>query len=69
MLPGCMHPLPSPSDFDGLPYPQQGGTPTFFHHNGRKGCKRDYLDALGHFLLGPSRGTCHKRDRPLHVSC
>ena len=42
---------PSPSDFDGLPYPGQGGTPNFFfHENYRKGCKRDYLYALGNFL-------------------
>ena len=33
-------PPPVPSDFDG-----------FFHQNGRKGCKRDYLDARGHFAL------------------
>ena len=23
----------------------------FFHQNDRKGCKRDYLDARGHFVL------------------
>ena len=23
----------------------------FFHENDRKGCKRDYLDARGHFVL------------------
>ena len=27
-----------------------GGTPDFFHRNDRKGCKRDYLDARGHFF-------------------
>ena len=26
-------------------------TPDFFHQNHRKGCKRDYLDARGHFVL------------------
>ena len=41
-----------PSDFDGLPYPRVRGTQDFFHQNDRKGCKRDYLDARGHFVLG-----------------
>ena len=27
------------------------GTPDFFHQNYRKGCKRHYLDARGHFVL------------------
>ena len=44
-------PLPVPSDFDGLPYPHVSGTPGFFHQNDRKGCKRDYLDARGPFVL------------------
>ena len=43
-------PPPIPSDFDGLPYPRVRGTPDFFHQNGCKGCKRDYLDARGHFV-------------------
>ena len=42
---------PSPSDFDGLPYPRVRWYPQFFfHENDRKGCKRDYLNALGYFL-------------------
>ena len=41
---------PSPSDFDGLPYPRVRWYPHFFHENDRKGCKRDYLYALGNFL-------------------
>ena len=47
---GCINPL-SPSDFDGLPYPRVRWYPQFFfHENDRKGCKRDYLNALGNFL-------------------
>ena len=43
---------PSPSDFDGLPYPRVRWYPQFFffHENDRKGCKRDYLYTLGNFL-------------------
>ena len=51
---GYIHP---PSDFGGLPLPPgKAVSPPplffifFFHHNDRKGCKRDYLDALSHFL-------------------
>ena len=33
------------------PTPVLGGTPDFFHQNDCKGCKRDYLDARGHFVL------------------
>ena len=45
------HP-PVPSNFDDLPYPHVMGYPRFFlHQNDRKGCKRDYLDAWGHFVL------------------
>ena len=47
---GGNHP-PVPSDFDGLFTPVLRGTPDFFHQNDRKGCKRDYLDARGHFVL------------------
>ena len=39
------------SDFNGLPYTRVTGTPGFFFTNDRKGCKRDYLDARGHFVL------------------
>ena len=40
------------SDFDGLPYPRVRGVPLdFFHQNDRKGCKRDYVDARGHYIL------------------
>ena len=46
-----LHQPPSPSDFDCLPYPQVRWYPQlFFHQNDCKGCKGDYLDALGHFL-------------------
>ena len=38
-------------DFDGLPYPVLGVPPDFLHQNDRKGCKRDCLDARGHFIL------------------
>ena len=31
--------------------PMLGDTPGFFHQNDRKGCKRDYLDARGHFVF------------------
>ena len=42
---------PSPSDFDGLPYPRvRWYSHFFFHENNRKGCKRDYLYTLGNFL-------------------
>ena len=41
---------PLPSDFDGLPYSYVRGYPGFFHQNDLKGCKRDYLDARGHFV-------------------
>ena len=45
-----LHKPPSHSDFDGLPYPRVRWYPNFFHQNDRKGCKWDYLDALGHFF-------------------
>ena len=42
---------PPPSDFDALPYPRVRWYPQFyFHQNDRKGCTRDYLYALDHFL-------------------
>ena len=41
---------PSSSDFDGLPYPRVRWYFHFFHENDHKGCKRDYLYALGNFL-------------------
>ena len=48
---GDNHP-PVPLDFDGLPYPRVRGYPRIlFHQNDRNGCKRDYLDARGHFVL------------------
>ena len=47
---GGNHPLPL--EYDGLPYPRvRGYARIFFHQNYRKGCKRDYLDARGHFVL------------------
>ena len=47
---GGNHPLAL--GLDGLPYPRiRGYPPDFFHQNNRKGCKRDYLDAWGHFVL------------------
>ena len=46
-----LQPPPS-SDFDGLPYPRvRWSQHFFFHQNDRKGCNRDYLYALDHFLL------------------
>ena len=46
------HPPPYPRTLTpGLPYPVLGGTPDFFHQHDRKGCKRDYLEARGHFVL------------------
>ena len=46
-----LHPPPSPSDIDSLPYPRvRWLPPIFFHENGLKGCKRDNLYALGNFL-------------------
>ena len=46
-----LHQPPSPSDFDGLPYPPgKMIPPTFFIKTTAKDVKRDYLDALGHFF-------------------
>ena len=45
-----LHQSPSPSDFDGLPYPRVRWFPKLFHQNESKGGKRDYLDALSHLL-------------------
>ena len=45
-----LHPLPSSSDLDGLPYPRVRWYPLFFRENDRKGCKRDYLYALVTFF-------------------
>ena len=54
-------PPPLPSNFDGSPYPHLRGVPqVFFHQNDRKGCKRDVLDARGHFLLH----FCAAGDKP-----
>ena len=46
-------PPPYPQTLTAFPTPVLGGTPRyfFFHQNDRKGCKRDYLDARGHFVL------------------
>ena len=45
-------PPPVPSDFDSLPYPRvRGYLRIFFHQINRKGCKRDYLDARGHYVF------------------
>ena len=38
----------------------RGLPPGFFHQNDRKGCKRDVLDARGHFLLH----FCAAGDKP-----
>ena len=46
----CNQP-PYPRTLTAYPTPVLGGTPDLFHHNDRKGCKRDYLDARGHFVL------------------
>ena len=52
---------PLPSNFDGSPYPHLRGVPPgFFHQNDHKGCKRDVLDARGHFLLH----FCAAGDKP-----
>ena len=42
------------------PTPIFGGTSGFFHQNDSKGCKRDFLDARGHFLLR----FCAAGDKP-----
>ena len=43
---------PLPSNFDGSPFPHLRGTLGFFlHQNDRNGCKRDVLDARGHFFF------------------
>ena len=47
---GGNHP-PYPRILTAYPTPRVRGTPFFFHQNDRKGCKRDYLDARGHFVL------------------
>ena len=44
------HP-PYPRTLTAYPTPCLGGTPRFFYQNDRKWCKRDYLDARGHFVL------------------
>ena len=49
-----------PPTFDGSPYPHLRGTPLFFHQHDRKGCKKDVLDARGHFLLR----FCAAGDKP-----
>ena len=33
------------------PTPVLEGTPEFFHQNDGKGCKKNYLDAQGRFVL------------------
>ena len=43
--------LPYPRTLTAYPTPVLGSTPDFFHQNNRKGCKSDYLDARGHFVL------------------
>ena len=51
--------IPSPSDFDSLPYPWVM-VPPFFYQVTAKGCKRDYQYALDHFLtrdINPSTLT------------
>ena len=50
---GAYHPLPVPSEFDGLTYPGgQGLNPVFFFQNDHKGCDNDFLDPLtGYFRL------------------
>ena len=40
-----------PRTLTAYPTPVLEGTPGFFHQNDRKGCKRYYLDARGHFAL------------------
>ena len=47
---GGNHP-PYPRTLTAFPTPALGSTPGFFRQNDRKGCKRDYLDARGHFVL------------------
>ena len=42
---------PYPRTLTTYPTPVLGGTPRFFHQNDRKGCKRDYFDARGYFVL------------------
>ena len=42
---------PYPQTLTAYPTPVLGGTPGIFLQNDRKGCKRDYLDARGHFVL------------------
>ena len=41
---------PSPSDFDGLPYPGQGGTPIFFFMKITAKDVKEITYALGNFL-------------------
>ena len=45
-------PPPYPWTLTAYPTPMLGGTPGFFfHQNDRKGCKRNFLDDRGHFVL------------------
>ena len=44
-----LHP-PHPLTLMAYPTPGKVVPPTFFHQNDGKGCKRDYLECLGHFL-------------------
>ena len=47
---GCNH-HPYPQTSTAYPTPCSGVPPDFFfHQNDHKGCKRDYLDARGHFV-------------------
>ena len=40
-----------PRTLTAYPTPVLGRNPAFFHQNDRKGCKRNYLDARGYFVL------------------
>ena len=54
---------PSPSDFDGLPYPRVRWYPQFFfHENYRKRCKRDYLLPLVTFFSVLERPGENRKD-------
>ena len=43
---------PCPRTLTTYPTPILGAPSNFFHHNDRKRCNREYLDARGHFVLG-----------------
>ena len=51
-----LHPPTHPLTLTAYPTPDKVVPPFFFHENDRKGCKKDYLYALGNFLYAAVNG-------------